>query len=237
MDPASRSPLNLRAAMIFRDHLSQSPSPEHGVLFPVTQRHPSLQGFLVQGAESLIIGSLSLQAPLSSTSAHGFWFEHIGSHWMTFPDVSHKHFFLLQRALSPRWLLWLNELVPAFVICCQVSRRQLSWALVSLLQRPLVFLLAVCSAPFFLLINAYVLTEWPVLKQSYRVIDVFCCVFSWNPSWSAQTWINWGLLTVAEWFTHQVPLTSSPAHHSEKTQLDAAWQILVLTGFPTEGQG
>ena len=47
-------------------------------------------------------GSLSLQAPLSSTSAHGFWFAHIGSHWMTFPDVSRKHFFLASKSPFPK---------------------------------------------------------------------------------------------------------------------------------------
>ena len=87
-------------------------------------------------------------------------------------------FFLLQRALSPRWLLWLNESVPAFVICCQVSGRQLSWASVSLLQRPLVFLPAVCSAPFFPLINAYVLTEWPF---SNRVTEWLMCLVVFSP--------------------------------------------------------
>lgn len=175
MDPASRSPLDLRAAMIFRDHLSHSPSPEHGVLFPVTQWHPSIQSFLVRGAESSIMAPYLCKLPWVPPQLMVSDLHILGPTGWLFLMSLVSIFFLLQRALSPRWLLWLNELVSGFVICCQVSRRQLSWASVSLLQRPLVFLLAVCSAPFFLLINAYVLTEWPVLKQSYWVIDVFCC--------------------------------------------------------------
>lgn len=234
MDPASRSPLDLRAAMI-RDHLSHSLSHEHGVLFPVTQRHSSLQGFLVRGAEPLIIGSLTLQVPLSSTSAHGFWFAHIGSHWMTFPDVSHKHFFLASKSPFPKMAALTLWIVASFCDLLPGSQEAAFLGFSQPVTEASGLPAGCLFCSFFPLINAYVLTEWPVLKQSYWVIDVFGCVFSWNPSRSAQTWINWGLLTVAEWFAHQVSLTSSPAHHSEKPQLDTAWQVLVLTGFPTEG--
>lgn len=88
-----------------------------------------------------------------------------GPTWWPFLVPSHKCFFFwLQSYPFPMMLLWLNESAGAFVICCQVF-----WAAAFLGFSQAVTAASGLSAgcllcSFFLLINAYILSEWPVLR-------------------------------------------------------------------------
>lgn len=59
---------------------------------------------------------------------------------------------------------YFGESVAQLAIWLQAFERQPPWALGRLLQGPFVCLQAVCS--FLLLINAHILSEWPILRQS-----------------------------------------------------------------------
>lgn len=218
---------------------SVPPTPEYGLSFPVTKRYFPL-GLPILGHRTFDYGLLiSMSSPELLLSSQflictyrvplgGFSWSPVVSVFCCccfseLPFSQDGHFDLM------------NQL-QHFWSAARLSGRQLSWASIRLFKEPSGLPAGCLLCSFFLLINAFILSEWPVLKHSNWVIDVFCCVFFWNPPYLPRL----DLIGVCSlWFKLILPLgmpyikSCSPLR---KPQLKIVWQASVFTGLPTKGQ-
>lgn len=174
------------------------PTTEYGLSFPVTERYSPLGLPILRYRTfdyGLLISVSSAELLLSSQFLIcTYWVPLGGFSWSPVVRIFCCCCFSeLPFSQDGRFDL-MNQLQRLWS-AARFSGRQLSWASIRLFKEPSGLPAGCLLCSFLLLINAFVLSEWPVLKHSNQVIDVFCC-FLLEPSLSAQTWFNWGLLTV-----------------------------------------
>lgn len=183
VNPTHRGSLELRAEVAFRGHLSHSPR-TWALLFPGTKRCLPL-GLPYVGVQNLCLWAPYLcELPWVAPELTISNLYIPGPTWWLFLVPCCEPLFLLllfKAILFPRWLLWLNESAAAFVICCQVFWEAAFLGFHQAFKEPSGLPAGCLLCSFFLLINAFVLSEWPVLKHRNWVIDAFCCVFFWSP--------------------------------------------------------